>query len=1054
MRKDCSYLSNVNERTKLIRRAATEGFILLKNDNGVLPVKSDDKVAIFGRTQIDTYKGGTGSANASVIYSVNIIEGIKNSDINFDTELSQKYIDWTNANPIPQYGVWGSGMHSNPEMVITFDDVKATKERGANKAIIIIGRSCGENEDIILTKGDFYLSDIEEEIFTAVSEHFSDIVVILNTTGIIDMSFADKYPVKSILYVNTPGMEAGNSIADVLSGAVSPSGKLTDTVAFDYNDYPSSKYFGQNNGGILQDYVEDIYVGYRYFESFEGMDKKVRYPFGFGLSYTEFKMSDFSFKENEQDIEVSLKITNIGSFQGKEVAQLYFAPPQPDCEGVKLYKPFYNLCAFKKTKLLDSGESETLTLSVKKSDLASFDDTGITTHKDCKVLEKGEYGFYLGNSISDAKLNKVGSFKLDKLQVVEKCHHIETALSHRLIGDGSLEALETVPVDVLDGIRIGLKPENIDAALFAKCNGNIASLKKGNTLEYRMIFCSSGGYRLTLNIEKGFKDIDTVKLFSITANNYKIILDGIQVTANGEIIIENVVFPVGKSKLEIEVLADNLSLKELVFEKINHLGKISENGISKVEAENFFECAYLVCGNTFKDNKGKIGGYLSNMRTPGKFVTYKLEAEAAGIYDLSFMYSNSKADCSINAALAIYVSNVGQSVESIIFDKTCENGEFNFKLSVPVQIALPQGESYLKIVSAGSIMPDIDYLVLEKSEKQEAVTEGSSREVTKVSQDEFPDESTEVLVEPEYDEIGIQLYEVYDKPELMKDFLNQLTNKEIAHLAVGTPLNRAMYGTSGSSPYLYERSIVPVQTADGPLGLRLRTTTLGIPSGTVMASSWDTDLAYEMGVLLGYECLDNDVDCLLAPGLNIHRDIRCGRNFEYYSEDPVVAGSFAAAIVNGVQSLGVSAMPKHYAANSCEHERLKSNSRVSARALHEIYLKNFEITVKTAHPAAIMSSYNHINNKKVCENHTFITLIPRDEWGYEGIFVTDWLNDSNNLNEAKAGHTLKMSTGDPDSIFNALEDGSLSREFALKNVEKLMNFVMKSPHFRKKFHKN
>ena len=1054
MKKDLSYLLDSNERCKFIRKAASEGFVLLKNEDATLPVKDSDKIVFFGRTQIDTYKGGTGSANSSTKYSVNIIDGIKNSNINFDRELAEKYSDWSNNNPIPQYGAWGSGMHSNPEMVITSDDVKGAFDRGANKVVIVIGRSCGENEDIILTKGDFYLSDIEENIFKEVSKYFSDIIVILNTTGIIDLSFIDKYPVKSLLLANSPGMEAGNSIADVLSGAVTPSGKLTDTVAFDYSDYPSSKYFGQNNGGILQDYVEDIYVGYRYFESFEGMDKKVRFPFGFGLSYTEFKMSDFSFKENEQEIEISLKITNIGSQKGKEVAQLYFAPPQPNCEGVKLYKPFYNLCAFKKTSLLDAGESECTTLTVKKDDLTSFDDTGITGNKNCKVLEAGEYSFYLGNSITDAKANKVGSFSLDTLKVVEQCHAIETALSHRLIGDGSLEALDTIPIDVLEGIRIGLKPEKIDPTLFAKCDGDFTSLKKGNSLEYRLLLCASGGYKLTLNIGKKFSGINAVKAFSITVNDSKINLEDIKIASNGVAVIENLVFPIGKSKLEIEILADYVTINEIIFEKINHLGEIKEAGESIIEAENFFECAYLVGGASFIDTQGKMGGYLNNMRAPGRFVTYKLNTEVAGIYDLSFMYSNSGDPLSINQILAVFVSNVEQGVDNIIFENTCNKGEFNFKLSKSIQIALPHGESYLKIVTASSLFPDLDFIVFNKSEKQGIDTAGSSREVTTVSQDDFGPESTEIIVEPEFEEKGIQLYEVYDNPELMPDFLNQLSNKEVAFLTSGSPVNRTSTGTTGTTPAIYERSIVPVQTADGPLGLRLRATTLALPSGTVIACSWNPEIAYEMGAVLGYEAIDHDVDCVLGPGLNIHRDIRAGRNFEYYSEDPYIAGVFAAEAVKGIQSVGVLAMAKHYAANNCEHERLKSNSRVSARALREIYLKGFEIAVKTANPASIMTCYNHVNNKKACENYTLITEIPREEWGFEGIFATDWINDSDNLSEVKAGHTLKMSIGEPDSVFKALEDGTLSREFVLKNVEKLLNFIMKSRYFRKKFHKN
>ena len=431
MKKDYSFFSEVTERRSLVRRVSEEGFVLLKNEGGVLPYSKNDKIAVFGRTQVDTIKSGTGSASITAEQSLTLITALEASDIKIHTPLAEKYKNWAGENPIPNYGVWGSGMHSTPEMPLDKSDIDSALKSGANKAIIVIGRSAGENEDTLLTKGDFYLSDEEEELFKAVTAAFSDVTVILNTTGIIDFSFIDRYNVKSVLYVNMLANSAIPAVADVLSGKVNPSGKLTSTVAFDYFDYPSSQYFGQNRGGTLQDYFEDVYVGYRYFETFEGADKKVRFPFGFGLSYTTFKFDDICFKDEGESLSVSLKVTNTGKVAGKETVQLYFKAPEV-CKGAKLYKPSMNLCAFKKTSLLAAGESETVCFTVLKDKLASFDDTGVTGHKDCWVLEAGEYALYAGNSVKDAGERCVGSFTLDALKVVEKCHNIPTALSKRL----------------------------------------------------------------------------------------------------------------------------------------------------------------------------------------------------------------------------------------------------------------------------------------------------------------------------------------------------------------------------------------------------------------------------------------------------------------------------------------------------------------------------------------------------------------------------------------------------------------------------------------------
>ncbi|MBQ8869170.1 MAG: glycoside hydrolase family 3 C-terminal domain-containing protein [Oscillospiraceae bacterium] len=1048
MKKDYSYLSEAAERRSLIRRVSEEGFVLLKNEWDVLPYSKNDKIAVFGRTQVDTIKSGTGSASITAEQNLTLITALEASDIKIHTPLAEKYKKWAGENPIPNYGVWGSGMHSTPEMPIDKSDIDSALKSGANKAIIIIGRSAGENEDTLLTKGDFYLSDEEEELFKAVTSVFSDVTVILNTTGIIDFSFIDKYNIKSVLYVNMLANSAIPAVADVLSGKVNPSGKLTSTVAFDYFDYPSSQHFGQNRGGTLQDYFEDIYVGYRYFETFEGADKKVRFPFGFGLSYTTFKIDNFCFKDEGESIFVSANVTNTGKVAGKETVQLYFRAPDV-CKGAKLYKPLMNLCAFEKTNLLAPSESRTVCFTVSKDKLASFDDTGITGHKDCWVLEAGEYSLYIGNSVKNAKENCVGGFTLETLKIVEQCHNIPTALPQRLLGNGETEKLETIPVDVLEGVRIGIEPQEIDALLFAYCDGNIDALKKGESAEYRLIFCASGGYNLKIFIDKALAGKSAESLIEIYSDKSRIDLSGISVSEDGAIELSNLIFPIGKATLTIKAVCDLVSIKGLNTQKIIHITKVLKDGVTTIEAERFYECAFMVLAKSFCDKQNSRGGYLSNMAVPGKFATYKLNAEAAGVYELRFRYSNSRKAVNLNSVMAVFVSNVGQSVEDIPLKATCNKGEFNFVLSDPIKITLPQGESYLKLVSAGWDFPDIDYFTIERSSSA-ASNAGSSLVVKEIDQSEFDAESFEIITEVECEKRGIQLSEVYNDASLMPAFLDQLSDYELALLISGNFSNRTATGTTGTTSPLFDRGVYPVQTADGPAGLRLRTEALSFPSGTLLASSWNTALAEEMGAAMAYEAKHHEVDCILGPGLNIHRDIRCGRNFEYYSEDPLLSGKFAAAVVIGMQGEGISSMAKHYAANNCEYERLKSNSRVSVRALREIYLKGFEIVIKEANPHAIMTSYNHLNNTKVCEKHELITLVPRDEWGYDGIFVTDWLNDSDHVKETAAGHDLKMSQGNPDAICKAISDGVLSRERVRESAERVLRFVMKSDYFREK----
>jgi len=293
----------------------------------------------------------------------------------------------------------------------------------------------------------------------------------------------------------------------------------------------------------------------------------------------------------------------------------------------------------------------------------------------------------------------------------------------------------------------------------------------------------------------------------------------------------------------------------------------------------------------------------------------------------------------------------------------------------------------------------------------------------------------------------ILLSDVYNDPSLMDAFVAQLTNEQLVELSAGKRAKIATgTGTIGNLP---EYEIPAAQTADGPAGLRLASPCTAWPVATLLACTWDTDLVEQIGVAIGKEAKLNNVDIWLAPGMNLHRDPLCGRNFEYFSEDPLITGKMAAAITKGVQSEGVAVTLKHYAANNKERNRNSSDSRVSERALREIYLKGFEIAIKEANPWCIMSSYNYLNGVETSNSYDLLTAIPRGEWGFEGFIMTDWGNNSQHALEVIAGNDVKMPSGNAQNVLNGIKGGLVKREQLERNIKNVLNVLMKTPAFQK-----
>lgn len=433
--------------------SAMDGSVLLENKNNVLPLKKGDRVSVFGRIQREYYKSGTGSGGlVNVKYVTNIVDELKKSDdIEINEELLAVYEEWKKDNPFDYGCGWGQEPWCQKEMELSDDLVENARKFG-DKAIIVIGRTAGEDKDNSATEGSYLLSPLEEEMIKKVSSVFEKTIVVLNVGAVIDMKWVKKYNISAVLYVWQGGMCGGRACADLLLGKVSPSGKLADTIAYDISDYPSSANFGGKEYNL---YKEDIYVGYRYFETFN--KSAVLYPFGYGISYTDFEITATCVDKNGK-ITINATVKNIGEYSGKEVVQAYFGAPNG-----KLGKSAKELIAYAKTKELKPGQEQALTLEFEVDKMCAYDDSGVTGNKSSYVLEAGQYIIYLGNSVSDA--TAVYVHMENDTRVVEKCTEAlsPTKEYKRLKAGGNGEAeYESVPTrtyDIKERINEGMPKE-------------------------------------------------------------------------------------------------------------------------------------------------------------------------------------------------------------------------------------------------------------------------------------------------------------------------------------------------------------------------------------------------------------------------------------------------------------------------------------------------------------------------------------------------------------------------------------------------------------------
>ena len=380
------------EMSDACRRAGAEGTVLLKND-GVLPLSKTGSTAFFGRVQRDYFYVGYGSGgDVNPDYLVSPMDALEaRGDIAYDKALADRYRLWCQAN-LPPVMDWGQWPTCHPEMPLSEEAIQAAAQRN-DAAVVILGRAMGEAMDNRPEPGGYYLTEAEKALLAQVTGAFRKVCVVVDGGNIMDLSWVEAYPIGALLYAFQGGMESGNALIDVLYGDAQPGGRLTDTVPRHYEDAPTYGHFG---GRDFNEYREDIYVGYRYYETFA--QDKVLYPFGFGLSYTTFRVESAAAAWHTS-WDLRIQVTNTGSRPGRQVVQVYVEAPQG-----KLGKAARVLADYWKTPELAPGQSAAVSLWIDLNDLASFDDSGVTGHPYAYVLEAGAYRLYVGTDVRSASL--------------------------------------------------------------------------------------------------------------------------------------------------------------------------------------------------------------------------------------------------------------------------------------------------------------------------------------------------------------------------------------------------------------------------------------------------------------------------------------------------------------------------------------------------------------------------------------------------------------------------------------------------------------------------
>lgn len=443
------------------RRAACEGAVLLIND-GTLPLSGEDRVALFGRVQTDWFYVGYGSGgDVRAPYLVSPVDGLRSRGVKLDEKLLSLYAAWAEKEPADQ-GFWGHWPHSHPEMPLSEQTARDAASR-CDIAVVLIGRGAGEDRDSKPVKGSFYLTETEEKMLFTVRAAFKRTVVVMNTGSPMDMSWVKSLSPSALLMVWQGGMESGNALADILTGAAEPGGRLTDTIMVSREDHTAARDFGNKKFNF---YREDVYVGYRGAETFA--KDRVLFPFGSGQGYTVFAHTDANVRPKNGEVSVDVKVKNTGKRKGRETLGLYISAP---C--APLPRPDRELAAFCKTDVIAPGDTADVTLSFRLEDIAAYDDVA---HE--WVTGKGEYVLYLGSNVREAK--RIGSVTLERtLSKKTRSAAAPVIPFERLTRKGGAPCREPVPLSTTDlkGRIAGSIP---DAVKKPSSNVTFEDVKSGN----------------------------------------------------------------------------------------------------------------------------------------------------------------------------------------------------------------------------------------------------------------------------------------------------------------------------------------------------------------------------------------------------------------------------------------------------------------------------------------------------------------------------------------------------------------------------------------------
>lgn len=569
--------------------------------------------------------------------------------------------------------------------------------------------------------------------------------------------------------------------------------------------------------------------------------------------------------------------------------------------------------------------------------------------------------------------------------------------------------------------------------------------QQGQFLEYNLRIEAAGEYDIAFNIASA--QDEKTNMFEITVDGVKQdIVVSMEKTheendksgfkakylANASYKVK---FPtVGDVKLRFTVLGKQLISFDsfVIFNK-----KVSNEGITKIEAETF--------DKSNGESRFTVNGAATMpAQAAHRYYIYDLNVKTAGYYDLRLMVSNVKK--SQKEALIIYVNDIENAkvnVKRTSLDghNVFESNHYTYQETDSVKISLPAGNVKIKIETSDDTVSSIDYFTL-RPYHEKAILKGQYQDNT----DEFHYNTD---LEGKKLDTLITFSDLISNHTLLDCFVSQLSIIDLTRLAgLYNENSKILTGVGGIGGFYVDSKyqIPNAYTADGPAGIRYiddKLYSTWFPNMTLLASTWDRDLAYLYGQSVAAEAKLGGVHVWLAPGINIHRNPLNGRNFEYFSEDPYLTGIFGALITKGSEELGVAVSVKHYAANNQEKNRYGNSAQVSERALREIYLKAFEYIVKEGKPSTIMSSYNMINDEYVASSYNLITEVLKKDFGFNGLIFSDWGAHASHTEMMLAGNTIKSANPNHEELVMAYQNGIITREILENNAKTVIEFLLK-----------